>query len=619
MHNLDLILTLTGGLAAALLLGYVTHRLGLSPIVGYLLAGIAVGPNTPGFVANKQIADQLAEIGVILLMFGVGLHFHFKELLAVRRVAIPGAIGQSVVATGLGCLVAVVFGWGWSAGLVFGLAISVASTVVLVRVLVDNNDLHTPTGHIAVGWLIVEDLFTVLVLVLLPVVCRADSTGAAGVALAIGWSVVKIGLLVVFVIFVGGRLLPWLLGRVAATRSRELFTLTVLVLALGIAVGAAMLFGVSMALGAFLAGMVVGRSDFSSRAASEALPMRDAFAVLFFVSVGMLFNPIFLVEAPRLVAATLGIVLLGKPLAALAIVLVLRYPLRVALSVAVALAQVGEFSFILATLGSQLGILPENGSNALIAAAIVSISLNPLLYRLVDVFESRVKRSPRLWAWLNARSRAGLPGHPVDADGGAGPRNEAVVVGYGPVGRTLVQLLRENGIEPTIVELNLDAVHRLRADGLRAVYGDATHKETIEEAGTERAVVFILSSSGMHGSAEAIRLAREVNPNIRVFVRAAYLREVPALRRAGADVVFASEGEVALTMTEFLLRQLGATAEQIDREKDRIRIELFGSPPTIEILLSPPQVPKGDGEQALDQAQESESGESPSTSVQGGG
>lgn len=589
MHNIDLILTLTYGLSAALILGYITQRIGLSPIVGYLLAGIAVGPNTPGFVANRELAEQMAEIGVILLMFGVGLHFHFKELLAVRRVAVPGAVVQSLVATLLGCLVALGFGWGWSAGLVFGLAISVASTVVLLRVLADNNELHTPTGHIAVGWLVVEDLFTVFMLVLLPVVYRTDSSGGAGVALALGWAVVKIAVLIVVVMVVGGRLLPWLLGRVAATRSRELFTLTVLVLALGIAVGSAKLFGVSMALGAFLAGMVVGRSDFSSRAASDALPMRDAFAVLFFVSVGMLFNPAFLLEAPGLVALTLGIVLLGKPAAALVIVLLLRYPLRVALSVAVALAQIGEFSFILAAVGRELGILPESGTNALIAAAILSISINPILYRLIDGVEARAKRSPRLWGWLTARAKTGVP-RSADAEhsGDRGLRAEAVVVGYGPVGRTLVRLLRENEIVPTVIELNMETIHRLRADGVRAVYGDATHKATIQEAGAERAVVFILSSSGMAGTDEAIRLARESNSGIRVFVRATYLREVPGLRRAGADVVFAGEGEVALNMTDFLLRQLGATGEQIDREADRIRSELFGGPLTMEPLVPPP-------------------------------
>ncbi len=588
MHNVELLLTLTGALAAALVLGYATHWLRLSPIVGYLLAGIALGQKTPGFVANRDLAVQLADLGVILLMFGVGLHFHFKELLAVRRVAVPGAIAQSLAATAQGCALALWAGWGWSAGLVFGLAISVASTVVLLRVLSDNNDLHTPTGHIAVGWLVVEDMITVFVLVLLPDIFRAESTGPLAVVLAIAWSVVKIGLLVAFVTLAGGRLIPALLARMARTHSRELFTLTVLVVALGIAVGASMLFGVSMALGAFLAGMVVGRSEFSSRAASEALPMRDAFAVIFFVSVGMLFDPNYLVQEPKLVAATLGIILLGKPLAALTIVLFLRYPLRVGLAIAVALAQIGEFSFILAALGRKLNILPDSAGNAIVAAAIASISINPLLYRLTDILERRAKSYPRLWRWLDTRLRSQPAGHlaheiPPDVD----PHGRAVVVGYGPVGRTVVRLLQENGIEPTIVELNLDTVHRLREDGFQAVYGDATHAETAREAGMDRAAALILSSSALHNTNEAIRVAREANPDIRVLARASYLREIPALRRAGADAVFTGEGEVALTMTEFLLRGLGASGEQIERQRDRIREELFGDLFALEVLLPP--------------------------------
>src|SRR5574341_1571011 len=363
MHNFDLIATITGGLAAALVLGYITNRLGLSPIVGYLLAGFAVGPNTPGFVANKHLADQLAEIGVILLMLGVGLQFHLKELLAVPRIAIPGAIFQSLVATALGTLMGVAFGWSLAAGLVFGLAISVASTVVLMRILADNNELHTPSGHIAIGWLVVEDLFTVLVLVLLPAIFSTGQTEASSVLAALGAAILKLGAMVAFTFFVGGRLIPWLLGHVAATRSRELFMLTVLVVALGIAVGSAQLFGASMALGAFLAGMVVGRSEFSLRAAAEALPMRDAFAVLFFVSMGMLLDPFQLLPNAGLVAGTLAVILLGKPLAALLIVLLLKYPLRVALSIAVVLAQIGEFSFILSALGKNLGILDDRATN----------------------------------------------------------------------------------------------------------------------------------------------------------------------------------------------------------------------------------------------------------------
>lgn len=573
MHDIELILTLTCGLAAALVLGYVTHRLGLSPIVGYLLAGIAVGPNTPGFVADKHLAEQLAEIGVILLMFGVGLHFHLDELLAVRRIAIPGALGQSLVATGLGVVVALMFGWGWQAGVVYGLALSVASTVVLTRILADNNELHTPTGHIAVGWLVVEDLFTVLVLVLLPVLFGGG--GAAGLPLAIGIAVLKIGALVGLTFPVGGRVIPWLLNKVADTKSRELFTLTVLVVALGIAVGSALLFGVSMALGAFLAGMVVGRSDFSLRAAADALPMRDAFAVLFFVSVGMLFDPRGLIAAPDVAVATLAVVLLGKPVAAVALVLALGYPVRVALAVAVALGQIGEFSFILAALGATLKVLPDGATNALVAAAIVSISVNPLLYRAVGPIEAWAARRPRLWRLLTARVRApgGATPRAVDT---ADPRYRAVVVGFGPVGRTLVRLLRENGIEPAVIEMNLETVRALRSEGAVAVYGDAAHPDTLKEAGVARAGTLILSASGLKGAEEVVKLARELNPKIRVLARTAYLRERAGLRAAGSDEVYAGEGEVALAMAESVLRELGASPDQIDRERERVRTDLFG-------------------------------------------
>lgn len=579
MHNADLILTLTGGLATALTLGYVTHRLGLSPIVGYLLAGIAVGPSTPGFVANRELAGQLAEIGVILLMFGVGMHFHLKELLAVRRVAIPGALGQIVIATVLMALVARVFGWDWASGTILGLAISVASTVVLVRVLTDNRDLHTLTGHIAVGWLIVEDLFTVVVLVLLPALFGPSQAGPVHLTLAIGLAALKIAALIVLTHFVGGRLTPWLLERVAATHSRELFSLTILVLALGIAVGSAKLFGVSMALGAFLAGMMVGRSEFSLRAATEALPMRDAFAVLFFVSVGMLFQPRHLLEAPGLVAATLGVILLGKPLAALGIVWLLRNPPKVGLAVAVALAQIGEFSFLLALLGTQLGVLPATAMNTLIAAAILSITLNPLLYRLVGPVVAWAARRPRLWTWLNCRLPPQVP--PKDALAGeqmlpGGGLHRAIIVGYGPVGQTAERLLRENGIEPTIIELNQETVRRLRGEGIAVVYGDACHRDTLLSAGVETAGFLIISPAELRGSEEIIRLARELNPAIRVLARTAYVRDLPVQRRAGAEAVFSDEGEVALAITVAILRSVGATPEQIDRERERVYAELLG-------------------------------------------
>ena len=599
MDELDLILTLTGGLAAALICGYVTFRLGLSPIVGYLIAGFVVGPNTPGFVANKHLADELAEVGVILLMFGVGLQFHLKELLAVRRVALPGALAQSLVATLLGIMVAVVHGWEWSAGIVFGLAISVASTVVLMRVLVDNGDLHTPTGHIAVGWLVVEDLFTVLALVLLPAVFGRGEAGAGGLALAFGLAVGKLGAMVALTFLVGERLIPWLLDRVAATRSRELFTLTVLVVALGIAVGSTKLFGVSMALGAFLAGMVVGRSEFSLRAATEALPMRDAFAVLFFVSVGMLFNPRHLMESPGLIAATLAVILLGKPIAALGIVLLLKYPLRVAVSVAVALAQIGEFSFILATSGKNLGILDDRATNTLIAAAIISITLNPLLYRLIGPLEAALRWFVKTPVPSDILMQSKGPGGQAESG-----RHRAVVVGYGPVGRTLARLLRENEFEPVIIDLNVNTVRELTSRGIRTIYGDATHRDTLERAGLENAVALVLSSSSMYGTSEVVRIARELNPKLAIFARSSYLSELPKLRKAGADIVFSGEGEVALAMTEFLLRQLGATPEQVDRERARIRSEFFSGSEDNELL---PQDRLRPASQAETQTQERES------------
>lgn len=576
MHDLGLIMTITGGFTAALIFGYVTHRLGMSSIVGYLLAGIAVGAHTPGFVADRALAEQFAEIGVILLMFGVGLQFHVKELLEVRRVAIPGAVCQSLVATVLSCLVARWLGWNWSAGIVFGFAVSVASTVVLLRVLVDNNELHTPTGHIAVGWLVVEDIFTVFLMVILPVLFSTGSVGSGSLPLSLGLATVKIALLVVLTFFVGGRLIPWLLEHVAATRSRELFTLTVLVLALGIAVGSAQVFGVSMALGAFLAGMVVRQSDFSFRAASEALPMRDAFAVLFFVSVGMLFNPSHLLQEPLLVGATLAIILLGKPLAALAIVLVLGYAPRIALSVAVALAQIGEFSFILATVGRQLGVLGDSGANTLVAASLISISLNPLLYKLIGPTESRFKHT-RIWQMLEKRSRRGVSGKQANLNVlSSVSRDRAIVIGYGPTGSMLVRLLSENGIEPVVIELNLKTFRQLKSEGVAVVYGDATLQETLKEANVEAAVFLILTSAGMQGSEEVIRVARGMNSKLRIIARAFYLRDIPALRRAGADAVFSGEGEIALNMTDHMLRKLGATDEQIDRERERVRAELSG-------------------------------------------
>lgn len=571
MHNIDLILTFAGGLAVALILGYISHRLKLSPIVGYLLAGILINSPLIPYNPDKDLAKQMAEIGVILLMFGVGLHFHFKELLAVKTIAIPGAIVQSAAATILSMLIMRAFGWSWTEGAVFGMAIAVASTVVLTRILVDNNHLHTPIGHIAIGWLVVEDLFTVFILVLIPALFGTEAASPGDIAAALGITTIKIAALVAAVFFIGGWAIPKILTLIARTRSRELFTLSVLVLALGIALGAAKLFGVSMELGAFLAGMVVGRSEFSTRAATDVLPMKDAFAVLFFVSVGLLFDASILTESPWLVAATVAIVMIGKPLAAIVITVALRYPLKTALAVGAVLAQIGEFSFIVGTLGMQYGIVSDRAFNVLVATAIISITLAPLFYRSVQPTVRWLSRFPSMRAILDPASKENGEHDHSEKSG----ERRAIVLGYGPVGQTVTRLLTDNGFQPVIVEMNVDTVQALRKNDMLAHYGDASHPDTLKAAGAEHADIIILSASSVNSAPEIIREAKHLNPKIRVIARTSYLREAEKLTAAGADAVFSGEGEVALSMTESILESFGATREQIDRESDRIRRKFF--------------------------------------------
>jgi len=570
VQNADLILLLATGFAGAVMLGYVTHRLGLSPIAGYLLAGVLIGPQTPFFAADTAIAEQLADVGVILLMFGVGLHFNPAELFAVRRVAVPGAVLQSAIATALGAMAAYSLGWPWTAGIVFGLCLSVESTVVLVRVLSDHNTLHTRAGHIAVGWLIVEDVFTVVVLVLLPALFL-PSAGGGTLPGALFVTIGKVAVLGLLVFTVGVRLIPWVLTRVALTRSRELFTLAILTIALGIAVISTAAFGVSVALGAFLAGMAVGRSDYSSRAAADALPLRDAFAVLFFVSIGMLFNPAALLGAPRLAAASLLIVLVAKPIVSAIITRASGYPFGITAPVALSRTQIGEFSFILAGTGTALGLLPPIAADIVIAVAFVSIVLNPLLYRAGGPLVRWASRHPGPWRVLN--------GHRAEDDAGGGESltsspHRALVVGYGPTGRTLARLLRENGVTPTVIELSLEKAHEAREHGLRAIYGDAANPIILDQAGVRDADTIVLTSAGMQRGDDAVREAREFNPGIHVIARATYARDVPLLRAAGADRVYSGEAEVALSMTEGMLTRLGATPEQIDRERARVREEI---------------------------------------------
>ena len=535
MHESAFIVTLTGSLAAALVLGFITQRLGLSPIVGYLLAGLLVGPYTPGFVADRALANEFAEIGVILLMFGVGLHVHLKDLLVVRNIAVTGALCQSAFATMCGALAGRTFGWPWNASLVFGLALSVASTVMLTRVLVDNQELHTQTGRIAIGWLVVEDIFTVIVLVLLPSLFSTTTSDVFSVAKVFGLAAAKL-------------------------------------LALGIAVGSALAFGVSMALGAFLAGMIVGQSEFSFRAASDALPMRDAFAVLFFVSMGMLFDPTTLMKSPTQLLSTLSIVVFGKPIAAFLIATLLGYGSKIAIGVAVALGQIGEFSLILAIVGDQLQIFPAGATSLIIAASVVSLTLNPLLYRSAAWLDAALAQSPGVWRRLNPKTD-NLDLSTDHLKEAAAYR--AVVVGYGPVGRTVARLLRDGGIEPIIIEINLETTRRVRDEGHPVIYGDATHPDVLEAAGIRTAVALIVSGPSSDQAAEIIRISRHMNQNVRVLARSYYLSETGMMRNAGADEVFAGEGEVALAMTEYILTFLGATPEQIDRGRQRVREEVF--------------------------------------------
>lgn len=577
MHDTDLLMTIAVGLGVALLFGYATQRMGLSPIVGYLIAGIVVGPNTPGYEANAELANQFAELGVILLMFGVGLHFDVKELRRVRDLCVPGAIFQCAFTFTLGLLTARFFGWEWYSSIVFAVAIAFSSTVVVTRILADANQLQTHVGNIAIGWLIVQDVLAVLVMVLIPSLAAGNAgeqTNLLWVALV---ALAKIGAVVLAITWVGGRAIPSILQHVAATKSRELFTLAILVLVLGIALASSKMFGISMALGAFLAGVVVGQSEFSLRAAIDALPMRDAFAVLFFVSIGMLFDPVVFTQAKGMLLVTTCIVIFGTPLVCVLFMLVMGQPLRVALRVGLSLSQIGEFSFIVANLGRQQGLLSDDAMHVLVTVSIVSIALAPAMQWLASPIAIWIRRNPRMHQLevqrrpftMQSAAPAESPTETLDS------LHRAIIVGYGPVGRTLARLLSENGIAPTIIEMNHGNLGAIRQAGFRGVLGDATHPETLKHAGIDQCSNLILSASSIAGAEELIRTARELNPMIDILVRAAYLREREHLLRVGANTVFAGEGETAMALAEHMLRELGATPDQIDRERERLRSEIF--------------------------------------------
>jgi CPA2 family monovalent cation:H+ antiporter-2 len=561
MHDLTVLMTFAGGLGAAMILGFLAHRLKLSPIVGYLVAGVVVGPYTPGFVADRAVAEQFAEIGVILLLFGIGLRFHLQELFAIWRVAVPGALIQSTLSTATMALLLRGLGWSWSSGLVLGMAISVASTVVMTLVLAERHDLHSPIGYIAIGWTVVEDLLTVAILLLLPIIFGPAEGGGHGAEAALGLAAIKVVGLVVVVVVLGRWVIPWSLERIAATRSRELFTLAVLVLAMGIAIGSAKVFGVSMALGAFLAGLAVGRSEFAARAAGDALPMRDAFAVLFFVSVGMLFDPRSIVKEPVLIGMVLAVVLIGKPLAALLTVRVLGRPLATAIPVGAAFSQVGEFTFILGSVARDLGLIGDAGWHALVAASIISITLNPSIYR----------GARRLSA------KAGAVAPVLTGERPAVDPHRSILVGYGPVGRTLHRILSDRGHAITVVELNLYTVRRLRADGFTALYGDVLRPGTLDEAGIATAGSLILSAD-VEDAAEIVRQAHRLNPELRILVRCSHLRDAAALRRAGATVVAAGEAEVAVALAEAVTAGDERDQHMLAEQRAALRSRLYDTP-----------------------------------------
>ncbi len=578
MHEAPLISTIAVAFTAAWVLGLISQRVGLSPIVGYLLAGVLIGPHTPGIMGDLGIAQQLAEVGVILLMFGVGLHFQARDLIAVRGIALPGAVGQIVAATVAAVWVFTGLGLTVQTAAVLGMALSVASTVVLMRVLLDAGVMSSPQGHAAVGWLIVEDIFTIVLLVIFPMIGRGDATGWT-LGAALGLALLKLAVLVALALVLGARAVPWVLARVARLRSRELFTLTVLVFSIAIAAGAYRLFGASMALGAFLAGSVVAQSPASHQAAADALPMRDAFAVLFFVSVGMLFDPAFLVRAPLLVVAALGIILLVKPLTALLLVLTLGHSARTALTIALGLGQIGEFSFILSDVARRHGLMTDVGHSVLVASAIVSIAVNPLMFRALPRIEAWLRRRPRLWRLLNARAERRARAHNLAAGVSLVPvangQRLAVVVGFGPVGRSVDRLLREAGMTTMVIDLNLEVVSALQAQGRGAIFGDASHESILEQAGVRRASHVVLTLPHAADRAAIVAAVRNLNPGARMLVRARYLSEREELERVGVAAAVFEEAEAAVGLARLVLADTGVRHEAARHKVRDLRLQLI--------------------------------------------
>jgi len=568
-HNVSLIALIATGLGLAMILGFVASRLRMPPLVGYLLAGVMIGPGTPGFVADMALAGQLAEIGVMLLMFGVGLHFSLDDLLAVRKIAVPGAIVQIAVATALGAGTALV--WGWPAGeaVVFGLALSVASTVVLLRALEARSSLESTNGRIAVGWLVVEDLAMVLVLVLLPALApllgaHSASAGPApaadlqALALTVGLTLAKVSAFIALMLVVGRRAFPRVLWLVARTGSRELFTLCVITAAVGVAYASALLFDVSFALGAFFAGMMMRESEFSHRAAEDSLPLRDAFSVLFFVSVGMLFNPAVLADAPGKVAVVVAIVLVGKTIAAIALVLAFRYPLNTALTVGASLAQIGEFSFILASLGLSLGLLGIEAQNLILAGALISIAVNALLFAAIEPAQAWA-RTHSAWARKLDLRDDPLAALPMSTDRKL-LSGQVVIVGFGRIGRHIAGTLDTRHIPYVVADSNREVIESLRAAGKAAVSGDASDPIVLVQAHITRAAMLVVTTPDPLASRQMVDIARKLNPDIETVLRSDSEDGAVLLRREKLGEVFVGEQELAKGMAGYVAERMPARA-----------------------------------------------------------
>lgn len=557
-HSTTLITTLVAGFGLALIFGFITERCKLPALVGYLLAGILIGPATPGFVADISIASQLSEIGVMLLMFGVGLHFSIRDLLAVKRIAIPGAILQMTIATLMGIWLTSMWGWSIGEGLIFGLALSCASTVVLLKALESRGFLDSMNGKIAVGWLVVEDVITVLVLVLMPPLASilggiSPDSSSTSLIYMLSITALQITGFVVLMLVIGKRFLPWMLWHVAKTGSRELFTLSVISTAIGIAYGSAKLFSISFALGAFFAGMVMRESEFSHRAAEESLPLRDAFAVLFFVSVGMLFEPSILINKPLSVLAVVAVIILGKSFVALAITLAFKYPLNTALTVAASLAQIGEFSFILAGLGLSLGLLPTEGMSLILAGALISIALNPLIFSIINPLRNWVLSFSTLARQYEKRtdlySELPMSTERKYLEG------QVVLVGHGRVGKRIATSLLEAKIPFVVAEENREIVERLRKTGIPAVSGNAAEPGVLIQAHIANASMLVIATPDTIDVRKMVETAKTLQPSIKIVVRTHNEDEYKFLKQDNLGKVFYGEEELANGMCKFILDQ----------------------------------------------------------------